>query len=205
MRARLTTAVAIVSGLIILAGYFYSIPLLQSIRSTMLDWSVIVAGVALLVGVANLLGVHWRKFVRRQPKDLYSPFLILAFAITFAAGLWFGPANAVFQQFVLAVQVPVEASLLAVMSVTLLLACMRLLRQRRDMMAVLFILSTVVFLVGASNLLSLVLHGPMLIGTMSLLNRLPAAGARGILLGVALGTLTTGLRILLGSDRPYNG
>jgi hypothetical protein len=32
-----------------------------------------------------------------------------------------------------------------------------------------------------------------------------AAGARGILIGVALGTLTTGLRILFGSDRPYGG
>jgi hypothetical protein len=30
-------------------------------------------------------------------------------------------------------------------------------------------------------------------------------GARGILLGVALGTIATGLRILMGSDRPYGG
>jgi hypothetical protein len=29
------------------------------------------------------------------------------------------------------------------------------------------------------------------------------AGARGILLGVALGTAATGLRVLLGLDRPY--
>ena len=29
------------------------------------------------------------------------------------------------------------------------------------------------------------------------------AGMRGILLGVALGTLATGLRVLLGVDRPY--
>jgi len=34
---------------------------------------------------------------------------------------------------------------------------------------------------------------------------LAAGGARGILIGVALGTLTTGLRVLLGSDRPYGG
>jgi hypothetical protein len=30
------------------------------------------------------------------------------------------------------------------------------------------------------------------------------ASARGILLGVALGTVATGLRVLLGIDRPYS-
>ena len=29
------------------------------------------------------------------------------------------------------------------------------------------------------------------------------AGARGIMLGVALGTIAVGLRVLLGADRPY--
>jgi uncharacterized membrane protein len=32
-----------------------------------------------------------------------------------------------------------------------------------------------------------------------------ASGVRGIVLGVALGTVTAGLRILLGQDRPYLG
>jgi hypothetical protein len=30
-------------------------------------------------------------------------------------------------------------------------------------------------------------------------------GARGILIGVSLGILTTGLRVLFGTDRPYGG
>jgi hypothetical protein len=37
-----------------------------------------------------------------------------------------------------------------------------------------------------------------------LVNTWAVAGARGILLGVALGAIATGLRILLGSDRPYS-
>jgi hypothetical protein len=34
---------------------------------------------------------------------------------------------------------------------------------------------------------------------------LALGGARGILIGVALGALTTGLRVLFGVDRPYGG
>jgi hypothetical protein len=48
------------------------------------------------------------------------------------------------------------------------------------------------------------LHGEM--GLRSLLVQIPAvAGARGVLLGVALGAIATGLRILMGVDRPYGG
>ena len=36
-------------------------------------------------------------------------------------------------------------------------------------------------------------------------NYLVAGGARGIIIGVALGVITTGLRIFFGADRPYGG
>jgi hypothetical protein len=34
---------------------------------------------------------------------------------------------------------------------------------------------------------------------------LALGGARGILIGVALGTLVTGLRVIVGAHRPYQG
>jgi hypothetical protein len=39
----------------------------------------------------------------------------------------------------------------------------------------------------------------------SFLGMLSGGGARGLLLGIALGTLLTGLRVLFGVDRPYGG
>jgi hypothetical protein len=47
---------------------------------------------------------------------------------------------------------------------------------------------------------------PQLNWLRSAIVQIPAvAGARGILLGVALGTVATGLRLLMGVDRPYGG
>ncbi|NIR13173.1 MAG: hypothetical protein GWN86_04170 [Desulfobacterales bacterium] len=40
----------------------------------------------------------------------------------------------------------------------------------------------------------------------SLIIYLPAVGgARGILLGVALGVIATGIRVIIGTDKPYGG
>ncbi len=72
-------------------------------------------------------------------------------------------------------------------------------------MAVVFVISTIVFLVIGSGFLSIGTQMPVVRDIMGALNMLPIAGARGILLGIALGGLTTGLRILMGADRPYSG
>jgi hypothetical protein len=105
---------------------------------------------------------------------------------------------------VTSVQVPVEASLLAILAVSLLYAAVRLLRQRRDPLSILFLASAVIFMILGSGLLTS-FDVPFLNTLADALNRLPVAGMRGILLGVALGSLTTGLRILMGADRPYKG
>jgi hypothetical protein len=44
---------------------------------------------------------------------------------------------------------------------------------------------------------------PLIKSALGVLQRLPDAGGRGILIGLALGTITAGLRIILGIDRPY--
>lgn len=40
---------------------------------------------------------------------------------------------------------------------------------------------------------------------ISFIQRLPLAGLRGIVIGMALGGLIVGLRVLLAAERPYDG
>ena len=113
------------------------------------------------------------------------------------------PSGFGFQHTVTSIQVPVEASLLAILSVTLIYAGVRLLSQRRDTLAVLFLVSAVIFLILGSGLLSS-FDIPIVNNIALAVNRLPVAGMRGILLGVALGSLATGLRISNGHRPPLS-
>jgi hypothetical protein len=94
---------------------------------------------------------------------------------------------------------------MAILSVTLIYAAIRLLRRRIDVMSILFLLTAVVVVLGSATLP----FGEMpVIGTLVrpwLTQVMALGGARGILIGIALGTLTTGLRVLFGVDRPYGG
>jgi hypothetical protein len=194
---------AVFTGVIVLVGYF--IPGLSPIQTILLNWAIIIAGTAALVGVFNLILVHGTRISKREKGTVYSAILLICLFASFLFGLVLGPDHPDMRLLVNAIIVPVEASLMAVLAVTLLYASIRLLRRRANLMSILFIATALLMLIGSATL-------PF--GEVGVLNDflrpwfqhvLAMGGARGILIGVALGTLTTGLRVLIGSDRPYGG
>lgn len=205
MRSVFSAVIAISVGIITLLGYFIPVPLLQNLRLTFIDWAIILAGVAGLVAIIHLTRVHWNKATAEQDKDVTSWFLLLAFIITFAAGMILKPNHPAMQKVVTHIQVPFEASLMAILSIFLIVAAVQFFRRRHGVMSLVFAASAFIFLVIGSGVLAGAANMPYIKEILTALNTLPIAGARGILLGVALGSLTTGLRILLGSDRPYSG
>lgn len=202
----LTAVVAMASGFIVLLGYFFPLDALTQLRIMLTDWAVIIAAMAVLVGIANLIFVQMDKIRKREKNSIYGTLLVLALIGTFGLGLVFGPENQLMRLAVDAVIVPVEASLMAILAVTLVYASIRLLRRRADVMTVIFLLIAIIFLA----LIMPTPFGPLLgdelngfvLQTLGMFSR---GGARGLLIGIALGTLLTGIRVLFGIDRPYGG
>jgi hypothetical protein len=199
----ITAVIAIASGIFVLLGYFFP-GQLEFLRLTLVNWAIIIAGMAVLVGIFNLVAVQTEKIRTRQKGGMYGAFLVVALIFTFGLGLIFGPQNRTIRMVAVdAIIVPVEASLMAILAITLIYASIRLLRRRVDVMSV-------VFLVVA--LVSLFLFMPTPLGPIpgdqpliNFLGMFSSGGARGLLIGIALGTLLTGLRVLFGVDRPYGG
>jgi hypothetical protein len=204
MRAPFSAVIAISLGIIVLLGYFVPIGPLISLRIVLLDWAVILAGVALLVGVVNLFYVHWKKTSDGNMDSLYSAVTVFALLVTIVLVGWFGPTHAFSLWIFDYIQVPVESSLMAVLAITLAYASARLLRRRIDLLSVVFLATTLVILLATAPIFGIELPG---LGDLrDWIAQVPAtAGARGILLGVALGIIATGLRVLMGADRPYGG
>lgn len=204
MKSPLAVIVAIVSGVIVLLGYFFPSPALQAIRTPMLNWAVTLAGMAGLVAIVHLVfGVHWSRLKEAGSKRFYSIVVILAFLITLVVGIYFGPSDPNFEKVVTAVQAPIETSLMALLAITLSYSSLKILQRQRNWMGFVFFLSVILFMVINSGVLAFSANIPVLQDLLSGFNLVPTAGARGILLGIALGSLTAGVRVLIGSDRPY--
>jgi hypothetical protein len=200
-----TAAFAIAAGFIVLLGYFFP-QQLGSLRLLLLDWGVVIAGMAVLVGIFNLVAVQMEKFRAGQKGGVYGVLLVVSLIVTFGLGLILGPQNQYMRLAMDAIIVPVEASLMAILAITLIYASIRLWRRQLDVMSVVFLVTAVIFLI----LIVPTPFGPILgeRGNQAVLNfvgMFSGGGTRGLLIGIALGTLLTGLRVLFGVDRPYGG
>ena len=196
--------IAVISGLFVLLGYFFP-RVLGGIQSTLIGWAIILAAFALLLGIFNLAMVHWKKTGSEGSSRVYSIVLLVSLFVTILIVSISGPTGSwsmwVFNSF----QVPVEVSLLAVLAVVLVYAAARLLARRPKWNTILFLVTVLIVLAGSVPLFFIGEITPLSI-VRGWLAQVPAiAGARGLLLGVALGTVATGLRILIGIDRPYGG
>jgi hypothetical protein len=206
MKSPLAVLVAILSGLLVLAGYFFPVPALIAIRTPMLDWAVTLAGIAGLVAISNLIiGVHLKRLREPGSKRFFSIVVLISFLVVAGFGFYLGPADANYQKVVTAIQTPIETSLMALLAVTLTYSSLKMLQRQRNWMGLVFFLSVILFLVINSGVLAFSAEIPVLQDLLSGFHQIPAAGARGILLGIALGSLATGVRILIGSDKPYSG
>jgi hypothetical protein len=195
-------ALAIFSGALVLAGTFISQPLLTIIREYLLRWAATLAGVAVLVGILNLLRVHWIKITQPKSGGGYSLVLLIAFIVTLMVAAVDTPTGNWSLWIFRNVQLPVETSLLALLAILLVVAAARLLYRKPDRYSILFLGVAILLLAGSTYLPGFDI--PVIRSLRDWILEVPVlAGARGLLLGIGLGVLLTGIRILLGADRPY--
>jgi len=206
LKRYLPTAIAIAVGLFVLLALFLPIRFLDAIGAYFIDVAIIIAAFALFLGLVNVLRVHSRKILERQRQWPFSFVLMASMLIVLVIGLPAppgqpsGPAQPIVQWLFDNVQAPIQASLSALLVFFVVTAALRLLRIRNVESAIMLL---VVLLVLAGQVtIGLV---PVLPDVKDWILDVPTmAGVRGILLGVALGALLTGIRLFLGVERPYS-
>ncbi len=197
-----TALIAITAGILVLFGYF--IPAFAGLQILLLNWAIILAGAAAIVGVFNLILVHADKIRRGEKGSVYSALLVISLVATLIFGIILRPGHTIMKMVVSGIIVPSEAALMGLLTISLLYAAIRLLRRRVDLMSIIFLITAAFVILGAASLPFGEI--PLVSGFSRWVTEVLAlGGARGILIGVSLGILTTGLRVLFGTDRPYGG
>lgn len=209
MKYVIPAAIAIGVGLVVLLSYFIAVDELMSVRLILTDWAVILGGLAVLIGILNLVLVHFRRIQANGQGSFYSLLTVAAAVGTFVVGALEGlrsgsPAlyeeGSLTHMLFTGVLAASQAALASLVMFFLVVGAVRMLKSKLNGWSILFLVAVVVALVGW---LPLAFMRPAN-GFREWVLAVPAlAGARGILLGIALGIVVVGLRVLIGAERPY--
>ncbi len=205
MKSPISTAIAIAVAIITILGLLIPVEPLFTLKTIILDWVITIGAVAALIAILNLVGVHGRYVFTAENKNFYSLFFLVSFVLVFLIGLVFGTSQPLFKNLSHTIIISVESSLLGLLAFSLAIACFKLFKQKNNSFGVIFGLSTIVFLITLSGVFSLFSNIDVFNRLSDFINQIPIAGIRGILIGISLGTIATGVRVLIGIDRPYRG
>lgn len=230
MRNKLPFLIAITAGLVMLVQFFVPAYGLQRTRDVMLLWIQIIGAFALVPGVVSLMRVNWTKIRRRVPGWPFALVVIGGFSANFLIGVLGGlfihdkagrmlfsagsdiSKNLVFNWVFRYVQVPMDATIFALLAFYIASAAFRSFRAR-DATATLLLAAATIVMLGRASLTAawwqqaweaLNVKMPTLGQITEWIMVYPnVAAKRGILFGIGLAGLAQALRILSGIERPY--
>ncbi len=183
----------------------------------------IIAGVAFILGGGNLIKIHGNKIYRKSHHWGYSVVTLAGFFIMLIAGGlkignpegWVGPVQApgsLFDWIYQATFNPLQATMFSLLAFFVASASYRAFRAKTPEATLLLAAATVILLgrtpLGHSLTAWLpdsleFFHIPTLSGWILSIPNM--AGQRAILIGIALGIVSTSLKIILGIERSYLG
>jgi hypothetical protein len=203
LKRELPIGIAGLMAVIMLVEYFFKMPWLQNFAKDLRDWSTIVSAFALAFAAVNLTLLHTRNIAIKRSGWQYSIVMIACMFSFVVFGVFFGRTSAGFKFLWDAGLVPLGSAFYAMLVFQIATASYRSFRARNVDAALLLIAGVLVMLgkapVGAA------MWGGFVPITDWIMNVPNLAANRGIMIGAALGTVATGLRIMLGLDRAYLG
>jgi hypothetical protein len=225
----LPLTIAIVAGFVILIAYF--IPAIQSWSDTVQEWFKILAVGAMVLGGGNLIKLHLMKVSGQRKGWGYSIVTIVCFFGVLIVGLFKmgAPPNANFPNYSWSgyyltqgsgvwwiyehMIVPLTSMMFAMLAFYVATAAFRAFRAK-NVEATLLLVTAGIILLGRTYAGVWLFEGWLPESmqwlrfdhlTEWIMDAPNTAGNRAIMIGIALGTVATSLRILFGVDRSYLG
>jgi hypothetical protein len=208
MKKEIPLAITFITGLIIIVTFFIPHQPLGTMQQRLLLWYSIVLGFTMLLGMDSLLRSNIRKIAKRSPGWPFALVLIIGFLGTLIVGIYTWATSEsllslgssfmyVYTYFI----IPLQATMFSLLAFFIASAAYRAFRARTMEATLLLITAAIVMLgrvpIGAEiwDKFPLIQDWIMEVPQM--------AAKRGIVIGVALGTIAMSLRVILGLERTY--
>ena len=211
MKSAVPWLITFVAGMAMIADYFVPHRGFAGLTAELKQWGLIVVAFTYVLGIANVLRIQGKKISRREEDWPYGIVLVVSLLGMAALGI-FGDHKGEHSPFIWiydTVYDPLAATMFSLLAFFITSAAYRAFRARSTQ-AVLLLVAAILVMLGQVPV------GAAIWGPDSFLGGFPSvkdwimdvpnlAGKRAILMGAALGAVSTGLRVILGLERAHLG
>ncbi len=224
MRKQVPITITLIVGIVMILSYF--LPPISKFNETFQQWFIVISAAVMILGIINLISVNWAKIKHKRENWQYSIVLVAGFAMVTIFGFWnvfvwiftklgidLGPywmlqgkaspldqgtpLNYVFNY----VHVPMSSTMFSLLAFYVASAAYRAFRAR-SLEATLLLIAAFIVMLGRVPIGDAISHWIPSVAEwiMDIPN---TAGQRAIKIGIALGIVSTSLRIIFGIERSY--
>lgn len=204
MRTEVPVAIAFVAGMLMIVSLFVPHPFATVPAGVIRSWAIIITAFAYVLGVANIARISLET-VRRRSKDWeYKAVLLGALCTMMVLGIGLGVrSGGAFDWAYQNLYIPMQSTMFSLLAFFIASAAYRAFRARS-------VEATLLLVTAAIVMLGRVPIGEHVWGkfpdlTEWIMEVPNMAAKRGIMIGAALGAISTGLKMVLGLERSYLG
>ena len=212
MRREIPIAICFLAGISFILEYFIPHQRVLYIFETFRQWAIIVIAFAYVLGLANIVRVNYHVIQKKGRDWPYKIILVLSLFFMITIGVVFDilgirsggiAEGSIFNWVYYNAQYPLQATMFALLAFFIASAAFRAFRIR-TFQASLLAVTAIIVMIGRVPV------GEKLWGSFPdltewIMNVPQLAGKRAIMIGAALGAISTALKVLTGLERTYLG
>ncbi|HEX7402284.1 MAG TPA: hypothetical protein VF369_08905 [candidate division Zixibacteria bacterium] len=205
MRREVPIVICFLAGLSFILEYFIPHQSVRPIFENFRQWAIIVIAFAYVLGISNIVRVNYHVIQKKGRDWIYKIVLVLGLFFMIIVGIFFGGIGegTIFFWIYNNAYYPLQSTMFALLAFFIASAAFRAFRVRTFQASLLGITAILVMIgrvpIGENvwksfpDLVEWIMNVPQL------------AGKRAIMIGAALGAISTALKVLVGLERTYLG
>lgn len=204
VRRTIPLIITFLVGMLMIGQWFLKVEIISEVATSIQQWGIILAAFAMGLGSVNIIIRNVRRIRRRDGTDwLYAIWLLGIFFLFSIVGIGFGSDSPQYRYIFNTILQPLSGTMYPATLFFLASAIYRTFRARSSE-ALIFVIVGAIILLANAPIMAVIL--PFIVPIKAWIMDIEVTAAfRAILLGIGLGTIVLGFRVLFGLETTHLG
>ncbi|HHW26270.1 MAG TPA: hypothetical protein GXX23_02895 [Firmicutes bacterium] len=203
MKSTVPVVITAVIGIVMILDFFLPVQSVNNMASLLQSWGIVISAFAMGLGAVNLLRRHTGIIAKGEKSMLYSLLLVGSMILTIIVGLFFGTGSKLYDFLFTNILSAASRTLYASIAFYILSAAYRAF-VAKNLDGWILLLTGVVIMLGTAPIGAVI--SKFFPAASQWIQDIPnTAGMRAIMMGAALGVVSSAVKTFLGYDKSYLG